>query len=185
MKSTDTKVALKGMLNRAEAAVQLDNLEDKIIASNHIKVEQNLLLQKFQIAIKKKYEDTQEQMYGFKDEANVMKSMSKSVRTVMDRYRPDAVQQPKRMTNPGNPLASLFNSVNTAKMNDNQPVLDRDKDLAEAMKEKRLDAENQLKLIMNVKEEFDNVLTKRRIFARMATHLKNFVIEKEEIENVL
>ena len=48
-----------------------------------------------------------------------------------------------------------------------------------------MNAENQLKLIMNVKEEFDNVLTKRRIFARMATHLKNFVIEKEEIENVL
>ena len=44
MKSTDAKFALKGMLNRAEAAVQMDNLEDKIMASNHIKVEQNLLL---------------------------------------------------------------------------------------------------------------------------------------------
>ena len=41
----------KGLIKRASNIVKMDNLEDKIIASNHIRVEQNLLLNRMQKAL--------------------------------------------------------------------------------------------------------------------------------------
>ena len=46
----------------------MDNLDDKISAGESIRVETNLMMQKFEIALLERYQETHERMYGFRDE---------------------------------------------------------------------------------------------------------------------
>ena len=68
MSDPQAKDLLAGIHSRVVAAVNIDNLEDKITAGNQIRAETNLMLMQFEKALKERYTETHHQMYGFKDE---------------------------------------------------------------------------------------------------------------------
>ena len=59
---------MAGIQSRLVAAVNMETLEDKISAGDQIRLETNLMMQKFEIALLERYQETHERMYGFRDE---------------------------------------------------------------------------------------------------------------------
>ena len=73
-----------------ELAVNMENLEDKIKAGDQIKVETNIMMQKFEIALIKRYQDTHQEMYGFKDERQTMNIMRRKISNMIAQFKPDS-----------------------------------------------------------------------------------------------
>ena len=89
---------LKGLIERVSSAVNMDSLEDKITAQNHIKIEQNLLLNNIQKALTKKFALTnsnKDNVYGFKDEDTIRDAMKQSIKLTLDKYN---VEIPNKST---------------------------------------------------------------------------------------
>ena len=59
---------LTGIHSRVVAAVNIENLEDKITAVDQIRAEKNNMMMKFESALQERYKDTHQTLYGFKDE---------------------------------------------------------------------------------------------------------------------
>ena len=58
LQDIETSSMMKGISSRMEIAVNMENLDDKIKAGDQIKVETNIMMQKFEIALLKRYQDT-------------------------------------------------------------------------------------------------------------------------------
>ena len=86
LKDPEAARALTGIHSRVVAAVNLDNLEDTRIAGKQIKNETNLMKMKFEMALREKYTETHNQMYGFKDEENTMKIMKSNIHSMLSNY---------------------------------------------------------------------------------------------------
>ena len=80
------KNMLGGIHSRVVAQLNIDNLEDKITAGNQIRAETNLMMIKFENALKERYHKTHKEMYGFKDEDNTMKIMRSNIASVISSY---------------------------------------------------------------------------------------------------
>lgn len=78
---------MAGIQSRLVAAVNLEKLEDKIAAGDQIKLETNLMMQKFELALLERYQDTHEKMYGFKDEKQTMNIMRRSIGKMLGQYK--------------------------------------------------------------------------------------------------
>ena len=118
----------------------------------------------------KKLNDKNEALYGFADEDIVIGAMKASTQNIITNYTEQG-----EGAKSNNPLAALFGSLKKER-NRSETLPNPDKDVLKDIKNRKIKATSQLKIIMAVKDKFEDEIVRRRIFKKMATGLKNFVV---------
>ena len=95
---------MAGIQTRLAAAVNMDNLEDKITASDSIRVETNIMMQKLEVAMLQRYQDTHQKMYGFKDEKQNMNILKRNIKSLLGQYQKKSPASPAKINVAGGNL---------------------------------------------------------------------------------
>ena len=84
----EAQAAFEGIETRAEAALDLKNLEDKQAASDQIRIEGNILMLRFQEAFTNKYLQAKGlKSYGLKDEGNTLSIFRQNITQSLQQYK--------------------------------------------------------------------------------------------------
>ena len=84
----DAQIALQGIHSRAMAVVNMNNLENKNLAHDQIRLESNLMMLNFKDALKEKYlTKTGHHGYGLKDEGKTMGMLRGKISSSLNSYK--------------------------------------------------------------------------------------------------
>ena len=75
----------------------------------------------------------------------------------------------------------MANGIVVEDEDDNEIDVNVQKSLAKGA----LNQVDQIKLVMNIKQQVEKQYAEKEILAKMATHLKNIVLERDEMEGII